>query len=162
MSHWGNYEISISLKSNKPLVKEVIHCWCEQEPILAIQPFLIRRVAPRLAMTRAQMLLLCDASYPTRPLERHHPLLEEPLASASHHYSFFLGLSNLVVSLNLSNQMLFPLKLNNRGMGKARLAHAEAQHQSSRFCANKVNKRCGKSIRQIREVNTLHTYTVRA
>jgi hypothetical protein len=65
MSNRRNYELSVVLEADKAAIKEVINAWRQKQAILTVQPLIISRVSPRLAVTGYQVHGIFNASDPT-------------------------------------------------------------------------------------------------
>src|SRR5512134_3227168 len=55
MSNRGDYELAIVLKADEAPIEEMINAGGQEQPILAVQSLLVRRVPPRLAVTGNEM-----------------------------------------------------------------------------------------------------------
>ena len=63
MSDRRDYELSVVLEANEAAIEEMINARRQQQTILAVEPLLVGRVPPRLAMTRDQMHRIFDTRY---------------------------------------------------------------------------------------------------
>ena len=72
-------EPTIVFEADEPAIKQMIDTRREQQPVLAIEPFFVRRVAPWLAVARHQMNGVFYTGNTAVSLDPAHALLEKPL-----------------------------------------------------------------------------------
>ena len=63
MCNRRNQNGAIVFKTDKTAIEQMIDVWCQEQPILAIQTFVVACVAPRFAMTGSEMLDLLDSGH---------------------------------------------------------------------------------------------------
>jgi hypothetical protein len=80
----------------------------QQKPILSVQAFVVCGIPPRLAVTGPQVRGIVNARNAAESLNRHHPLLEETLASPSGDDRFSIGRWNTDVSIHFGLNVVFP------------------------------------------------------
>jgi hypothetical protein len=76
-------QCAIVLKTDEPSVEQMIDTGRKQKPIISVQAFVVCGIPPRLAVTGPQVRGIVNARNAAESLNRHHPLLEETLASPS-------------------------------------------------------------------------------
>src|SRR5688572_13152560 len=86
----------------------MIDTWRQQKAIIAVEPFVVVTVPPRLAVTRTQVLGIGNSSYAAPHLNLTHTLPKEPLSATRQHDRLLLGSRDARVAKNLLLQMLFP------------------------------------------------------
>lgn len=74
--------MAIIVESNKPPIKEVIDTRRQEQSVLAVEPFFVRRVTPRLAVACDEVDRVIDARNPTVRLNPAHSIPKEPLPSS--------------------------------------------------------------------------------
>jgi hypothetical protein len=76
----------------------------KQKPIISVQAFVVCGIPPRLAVTGPQVRGIVNARNAAESLNRHHPLLEETLASPSGDDRLSFG-SGILMSRSTSDSM---------------------------------------------------------
>ena len=76
MSNRKNNQPTVVFKADEAAIEQVIDARRQQQSILAVQTFLISRVAPWLTMARDEMNGIFHPSDPASGLDLAHPLLE--------------------------------------------------------------------------------------
>jgi hypothetical protein len=76
MRNRRNNQSPAILKPYETAIKQVIDARRQQQSVLAVQSFLIGRVAPRLTMARDQMNGIFHTCDPASGLDLSHPVLE--------------------------------------------------------------------------------------
>jgi hypothetical protein len=61
MSNRREYELSVVLEADKSAIEEMINAWRQKQAVLTVQPLIIGRVSPRLAVTGYQVHGVLDA-----------------------------------------------------------------------------------------------------
>jgi len=51
--HWRYQDVAVVIEADESPIEEVIGVWSEQQAVFAVQPLLVARIAPRLAVARA-------------------------------------------------------------------------------------------------------------
>src|SRR5450755_5015968 len=76
LSNRRNNQPPVVFKADEAAIEKVIYARRQQQSVLAVQSFLISRVAPWLTMTRDQMNGIFHTCDPASGLDLAHPLLE--------------------------------------------------------------------------------------
>jgi hypothetical protein len=100
--HGRDDEPTVVLKADKAAVEKVVDGRREQKTILAVQPLLIRRVAPRLAMAGDEMDRVLDPRDTAAFLDLADPFLEEPLPFPCPNDRFALSIWNCGIAGEVS------------------------------------------------------------
>jgi hypothetical protein len=101
-------QFAIVLKADEPSVEQMIDTGRKQKPIVSVQAFVVCGIPPRLAVTGPQVRGIVNARNAAESLNRHHPLLEETLASPSGDDRLSVGKRNTDVSIHFGLNVVFP------------------------------------------------------
>jgi hypothetical protein len=82
MRYWRNNQSPVVFKPDEAAIEQVVDARRQQQSVLAVQSFLIGRVAPWLTMARDQMNGIFHPCDPASGLDLAHPLLIAPAPSA--------------------------------------------------------------------------------
>src|SRR5882672_556974 len=99
---------SAVLERDEASVEEMIDRRCEHQSVASRKPLRIRAIAPRLDVTRAQMLGTIDVRDSASMFELENTLAEPSLAAAREDKRNLLGWTECGIFLDLATKVLFP------------------------------------------------------
>jgi hypothetical protein len=76
MCDWRNDKRAVVFKPNEPTVEQMVDARRQQQSVLTVQPLVVGRIAPRLAVARNQMNEIFDACDAAFGLNLPHSLFE--------------------------------------------------------------------------------------
>src|SRR5581483_9634308 len=100
---------SVVVEPDETPVEEMVRVRSEEQSVLAVQPLLVVRVAPGLAVARAQVFLTSDSGNAAGALDLHDSLLEETLPAAGEHDRLARGVEEPGVRLDSAQLVFLPL-----------------------------------------------------
>jgi hypothetical protein len=101
-------QYAVILEADKSTVKQVVDAGREEQPVLAVQTLTIAAIAPRFAVTRAEMNGIVNASDAAVFLELHDALFEKPLATTGSDERFSLCGRDAHVLIHLGFYVVLP------------------------------------------------------
>src|SRR5690606_13975980 len=155
VGHWRYQYLSIVLEAYEASIEQMVNVGRQQQPVISVQPLLVARVTPRLAVTGAEVLNLIHLCHATATLDSLHVLLEQALPAARHHDGLPSRLWNVRIGNHALHLMGFPLDKPDRGRRVSAISQPSHIKDRPGFPSDEIRKRCCEVARQERQVHPL-------
>src|SRR5690606_9050276 len=140
MRHGRHDHLTVVFETDETSVEEMVDARRQQQPVLAVEPLLIGRVTPWLAVAGSQVLVTIHSSDAAGTLDRHHPLLEEALAATREDYRLPFRLLQARIRGDHMQLVLLPLQQSDRRRCSWFIGKSIAAHQGAGLYSQEVDQ----------------------